>query len=71
MRGVADAFDKALRGVKTLLKYNINITALLTLTSYNIDSVIPTLSFYKEIGLKMLRSCCFVQQEELKLIMRK
>jgi MoaA/NifB/PqqE/SkfB family radical SAM enzyme len=52
MRGVADAFDKALRGVKTLLKYNINITALLTLTSYNIDSVIPTLSFYKEIGLK-------------------
>jgi len=52
MRGVSDAFDKALRGLKTMLKYNINITALLTLTSYNIDSVIPTLSFYKEIGLK-------------------
>lgn len=50
-RGIIGAFNQTNRGIKNLLKYNIKVDGVLTLSKINKDYVIETLEYMKNIGI--------------------
>lgn len=51
-RGVSGAFELTKKGIKKLMKYNINVDGVLTLSNINKDYVIETFEYMKSLGIK-------------------
>ena len=51
-RGVVGAFNMANKGIKNLLKYNIKVDGVFTLSRINKDYVVETLEYMSSIGIK-------------------
>ena len=51
-RGKAGTFELTVRGIKNLVSRGINVNGIITLTKYNMDSVVETLQLMKDLGIQ-------------------
>lgn len=49
-----NTFDKVIRGIKILQKYDLPVSTLFTLNEKNIDDLINTIKFNEELGIKYM-----------------
>lgn len=47
----AGSFDKVIKGIKNLKKYNLPVSTLFTLNNHNIDNLIECIKFNEELGM--------------------